>query len=346
VSHPSRLWKLREMQEFFINCDWGTSHFRLRAIRIRDTGILAEFRSDDGVALLAASHDDPARSAIFQRVLSEGLGRLGAAVGQSLAAATVVISGMASSSIGWHELPYAPVPFCLDGANLIWRELGTGEGLDGFPVVLVSGARTDSDVMRGEETQALGVFRLPVAMPLADRSILVLPGTHSKHLQVAAGQIVGFQTTMTGELFDVLSKQSVLKHSVDADESSSAGLEGDFATAFQAGIAQSRELGLSAALFRVRTRQVLQGHPSATNRAFLSGVLIGAELAYLSKTPWRDQPILLAAGSALEPAYWLAFEAMGLGQRLTSIAAPDVERLSALGQLALLPHLGLSGLPG
>lgn len=333
------------MNEFFINCDWGTSNFRARAVRLGGMEIVAEFRTEDGVARLAALRGSYARSDLFQGVLSRGLKQLQAAIGEPLAAAPVLISGMASSSIGWRELPYAPVPFSLHGADLVWQELKPA-GMDRQRVVLISGARTESDVMRGEETQALGVFQLPVAKPFTDRSILVLPGTHAKHLQVAAGRVVGFQTFMTGELFEVLSQHSILRHSIDPNEPTSEVLEGKSREAFRAGVGQARDLPLSAALFRVRTRQVLWGLPADTNRAFLSGVLIGSELAYLLQAEWSDRPILLGAAGALQSPYCLAFETLGLRERLTSIPPSDVERLSALGQQVLLAHLGFSASPG
>jgi 2-dehydro-3-deoxygalactonokinase len=340
------------MDEFFINCDWGTTRFRLRAIRLAGTEIVAEFCSQDGVARLAASKGPPStgspvmcslsRSDIFQTVLAEGLEQLCGTVGRALIAAPVAISGMASSSIGWQEVPYAPVPFSLKGQDLIWKELEFGGHSTRRRVVLVSGARTESDVMRGEETEALGVFQLPLAKPLADRSILILPGTHSKHLQVSTGRIVDFRTFMTGELFETLSKHSILRHSVDAEEPVPNVLEGASLEAFRAGVEQSQALPLPAALFRVRTRQVLSGLPAETNRSFLSGVLIGSELGYLSQGEWSDQPILLGAGVALQAPYQRAFEALGLTERIRLIPLSDVDRLSALGQQTVLSHLGIS----
>jgi 2-dehydro-3-deoxygalactonokinase len=331
------------MTEFFINCDWGTTHFRLRAIRLAGTDIVAEFQSLDGVARLAAAKGSSARGDLYRTVLSEGLEQLQATVGHAALSAPVLISGMASSSIGWQELPYAPVPFSIKGENLIWKELDLG-GRNTNPrrVVLVSGARTESDVMRGEETQALGVFRLPIAKQFADRSVLVLPGTHSKHLQVLTGRIVDFRTFMTGELFEMLPKHSILRHSVNADGPMSDILEGKSLEAFRAGVDQSRTLPLPASLFRVRTRQLLWGHPAEANRAFLSGLLIGSELGYLVQGEWSDQPILVGAGAALNAPYQWAFEALGLTDRVTSIPPADVDRLSALGQQTLFAHLGIS----
>ena len=66
--------------------------------------------------------------------------------------------------------------------------------------------------MRGEETQIAGALSL---MPGFD-GVLCLPGTHSKWAQICAGEVVSFQTFMTGEMFALLSEQSVLRHGLQA----------------------------------------------------------------------------------------------------------------------------------
>lgn len=328
------------MTDLFVNCDWGTTHFRLRALSAAGGNIVALFRSEDGVARLAESTDGRPRADRFRAVLDHGLRQLRDRVGPGLDAAPVVISGMASSSIGWQELPYASLPLSLDGDNLIWQELEPFDRENGPQrVILISGARTATDVMRGEETQALGAFQLPIAAKLAAGSLVIMPGTHSKHLHVEAGRIRGFQTFMTGELFDVLGKHSILQHSLDGGGPISGELAGDSLASFRAGIDHVRAAGLSAALFRVRTRELLDRLPAAGNRAFLSGVLVGSELAYLQHGQFTGRPILLCAAPPLDDLYGAAFDALGLSQPRIVVAPEDVERLSALGQAVLLRNL-------
>ena len=72
-------------------------------------------------------------------------------------------------------------------------------GLSGFDESGVA------EVMRGEETQILGVPPL-----LRDGGIACLPGTHSKWARVEGGRIVGFTTHMTGEAFGVLRSHTIL----------------------------------------------------------------------------------------------------------------------------------------
>lgn len=297
---------IARMHEAFVSVDWGTTHLRLR--QVEGGNVLKESRSEDGTARLAAQGGD--RAALFKATLDAAREKLGAP--RDL---PVVISGMASSSIGWKELPYAECPFPFDGRGAVVVEVEPG-------VRLVSGLRSATDIMRGEETEILGAAAL-LGPALRFEAVMILPGTHSKHVDVIPGGVTGFRTFMTGELFELLAKQSVLRHSVDAD----AMLD---AAPFVEGVREASRVPLGAALFRTRTRQVLDRIPGAANASFLSGVLIGAELASLRGS---DTSILLCAGEKLRGPYRAAAEALGLGGRLSVVEA---ERLAVLGQSVLL----------
>ncbi|HVR84387.1 MAG TPA: 2-dehydro-3-deoxygalactonokinase, partial [Planctomycetota bacterium] len=140
------------------------------------------------------------------------------------------------------------------------------------------------------------------------------------------GGIAGFRTYMTGELFDVLSKQSVLRHSTDP----AAPVD---QAAFLEGVEESTKRPITGALFRVRTRQVLDRKTARSNTSFLSGLLIGAELGTLRGS---DVSIILAAGKALRTSYTAAAKALGLGPRFRSV---DSDGLSVLGQTVLLKRM-------
>jgi len=292
----------------FVGCDWGTTHFRLRLV---DGKVLRELKTDEGTARLAAAGGD--RPAAFKAVLAAGLAKL-----RVPASVPVVISGMASSTIGWKELPYARAPFAFDGRNAVWERIEPH-------VYLISGLRTQTEILRGEETEAVGlVSALGRQMPF--EAVFVLPGTHSKHLDVNPGGIAGFRTYMTGELFDVLSKHSVLRHSTDP----AAPID---KASFLEGVLESTKRPVTGALFRVRTRQVLDRKAARSNTSFLSGLLIGTELGTLRGS---DVSSVLAAGKVLRASYTAAARALGLGPRLRAV---DSEGLSTLGQSVLLKRI-------
>ncbi len=292
----------------FASCDWGTSTFRLRlppGVRPR------EIRNQSGVASLANRGGDRAQG--FRDTLNQARSALSIPT-----EIPILISGMASSSLGWKELPYAELPFALDGSDAIWTDLGEH-------LYLISGARGATDMMRGEETQALGVAAL-LGKTLPPEAILILPGTHSKHLTLRNAQITEIRTFMTGELFDLLMRQSVLRHSTTPDATFDA-------TSFQDGVTATRTHSLIAKLFRVRTRQVLDHKDAESNTSFLSGLLIGTELAELAE---NKHPLLVAATEPLLQAYRLAVQVLDLPTRVQFL---DADQLTELGQAVLLPQI-------
>jgi 2-dehydro-3-deoxygalactonokinase len=173
-------------------------------------------------------------------------------------------------------------------------------------------------VMRGEETQAAGALALHPGFD----GVLCLPGTHSKWLQVSAGEVVSFQTFMTGELFALLSTQSVLRHSM---------AEGWDDAAFDAGLSEalSRPERIAARLFSLRAESLLHALPGAAARSRLSGLLIGIELAG-SKPYWLGQAVKLVGAAKLSASYARALAAQGITAETFDATACT---LAGLGQL-------------
>jgi 2-dehydro-3-deoxygalactonokinase len=313
VDHPS----MRKQGPTFLSCDWGTSSFRLRLVEWETGRVGREVEEPCGVRSLSvvlgrdASAADRAQH--FCNTLTQHVTNLCGDLESKDWPREIVVSGMASSSVGWKELPYAGVPFAIDGSQALVDTLRldcpTGRPLR---VLLVSGVASAQDMMRGEETEAIGLLSLPRFAHLADRGWLVLPGTHSKHIQLEQGQLIDFRTFMTGELFAVLSQHSLLRFTCDG--AADAWDE----EAFGEGVEAALAAGLSRSLFQVRSRGVLGGHPGVANRSFLSGLLIGEE--------WRqfhgsdgDAPVMLAAPKSLARFYIAAARRAGLREGLTTV---------------------------
>ncbi len=320
-----------------ISCDWGTTTFRLRIVQTNTAAVLAERRTAEGVQVLAQASATPAaRAAAFRATLLRHILAAQQELGVALARTPVLVSGMASSSIGWRELPYAPLPFPLDGSGLVVRSVarltlpGTGP-VAALPVWLFSGMAGPADIARGEEMEAIGILSRPELAAYRDHAVLVLPGTHAKHLRVERGQITDFRTFMTGELLAVLSGHSVLRHSVlppPADGPDVAGSDEDLC----AGVRDAARLPLTHALFRVRTRHVLERIPSDRNTAYLTGLLVGSELDALRQA-WPATPILLCAGARQAGTYLRACAVLGLGERVVAVPPAVVDHGAVLGHL-------------
>lgn len=316
--------------EEFYSCDWGTTSFRLRRVRLADVAVLEEVSAADGVKVVRERvGGDGKGDEAFARVLCDQLGRMARA--KAAAPIQVVISGMASSTVGWCEVPYVWTPFALDGGGLRREVVRLATSPVGpIEVSLVGGVRGVCDMMRGEETEAIGLAACGALRACWERGVLVLPGTHSKHLTLALGRVVGIRTHLTGELLEVLSRHSLLRASVDADGGGDLG-EG-WREPFVAGVEEALRVGLSGALFAVRARQVLEGVDRASNWWYLSGVAVGGEVAALGR---EGVPVLVSAGAALAQAYGVALRLAGVSQ--VAIVPGESGRLAAVhGHVALL----------
>ena len=230
---------------------------------------------------------------------------------------TVLACGMVGARQGWREAKYRSVPCApTDPAGLIHVET-TDPRLD---VRIAPGLSQNkpADVMRGEETQIAGALAL---YPDFD-GVFCLPGTHSKWVHVSAGEVVSFQTFMTGEMFALLSTQSVLRHSVG---------DGWDDAAFDAGLndALSNPAQFAAKLFSLRAEGLLHALQPAAAKSRLSGLLIGLELAG-SKPYWLGQSVKLIGAVALSQTYNRALSAQGITAEALDATECTLAGLSSL----------------
>lgn len=258
----------------WVAVDWGTSN-------VRGWGIAADgshtfsVSSDKGMGKIARAD--------FPSVLNELIGKQ---VGGS---ADVVICGMAGARQGWLEAPYVETPASLH--ELLARSVRP-EGADPrFRARILPGVcqRSPEDVMRGEETQLLGLL----ALRFGFEGTAILPGTHSKWVEIRGGKIVRFSSAMTGELYEVLSQHTVLQHSftgkVDGENIEAGILDG-----MEAGL-KHPEL-LSSLIFRTRAASLLSGKGADWCSGYLSGLLVGAEIG--GHRDWLDDKQVPLIGSA------------------------------------------------
>ena len=185
----------------------------------------------------------------------------------------IVAAGMIGSRQGWVEAPYVPCPAGLAelAAKMTPVDVSTKRTLWVAPGVSTSPDVMPPDVMRGEETQIFGA--LTMAERTGGTGLFVLPGTHSKWVRVENGRIVWFKTFMTGELFSVLSKHSILWKLMKKSEEPDPG-------AFERAVYVSHNdpFGLSAQLFSARTLALFEQLPATSIAGYLSGLLIGHEI--------------------------------------------------------------------
>lgn len=272
-----------------IGLDWGST--RLRA-----------FLLDAGGAVLATRQSEQGASTLSDEA---GFEQAFAAVTADWPAAPVLACGMVGSQHGWREAPYAPCP--ADASALAEHALKLNERIALVPGLMHDDGRPD--VMRGEETQIVGALALHPE--LAAQCCLVLPGTHAKWARVDAGRVTGFATHMTGELYALLRRHSVLARLMPTDGASPPSSE-----AFLAGIDAAREDGaLGHQLFAVRTLGLFKRLAPAQLPDYLSGLLIGHEIAHelAAGAPAR---LALVGDPVLCERYALALRRFGLNSPL------------------------------
>lgn len=274
-----------------IAVDWGTS--RCRAMLLDGTGaILAEAESGDGIAALGGQGHEEA----FDRVVAGWPDR------------PAIMAGMIGSRQGWREAAYVTVPTSLDAltAGLLRFETSAHRPLAIVPGLVLRSEARDGDVIRGEETQLVGLMEKEPDF----EGLAILPGTHSKWAAVRGGEITSFQTFMTGEMFELLAKKSFLRHSVSelVDDLASSP---DFELAVRRSV--EAELPFLAAVFSVRVRQLLNGVSGDDNLAYLSGLVIGGEIAAARKIGLRKagEAVRIIGSRSLARAYLRAFHILG-----------------------------------
>ncbi|QCT19188.1 2-dehydro-3-deoxygalactonokinase [Jejubacter calystegiae] len=273
------------MTSRYIAIDWGSTN--LRAWLYQGDTCLESRQSEAGVTCLNGRDPEAVLAEVTQNWRDEST--------------PVVMAGMIGSNVGWKIAPYLPVPvhFSAIGEQLT----AVGDNIRIVPGLCVS-REDNNNVMRGEETQLLG------ARMLSPSSVYVMPGTHCKWVQADDAQILDFRTAMTGELHHLLLRHSLvgagLPEQANSAKAFSAGLERGLATP-----------AVLPQLFEVRASHVLGALPREQVSEFLSGLLIGAEVATLGER-FCAQQVTIVAGEALAERYRQALDAVG--RRVTVVS--------------------------
>lgn len=263
----------------YVAIDWGSTN--LRAWLFQDDKCLESRKSTAGITRL----DGKSPEAILAEITKNW----------RHSDTPVVMAGMVGSNVGWKVAPYLSVPASFSAIGQQLTPVGNNIWI--VPGLCVS--REDNyNVMRGEETQLLG------ARQLSPSSVYVMPGTHCKWVYADDRQIHDFRTVMTGELHHLLLSYSLvgtgLPEQQIAPSAFTAGLNRGLTTSF-----------VLSQLFEVRASHVLGTLPSEHVSEYLSGLLIGAEVASMSNQFSAQQTITLVASQDLTARYQQAFHALG-----------------------------------
>jgi 2-dehydro-3-deoxygalactonokinase len=294
----------------WVAVDWGTSN--LRAWGIDASGEIAFSRSSpDGMSRLTREQYPSVLTGLLTEVPEH---------------VDVLICGMAGARQGWLEAPYLDAP-----ADLLTLSNGAvtpdmpGELF--APSILPGVCQREvgaEDVMRGEETQLLGLSALVPGFS----GLVIMPGTHSKWAILEGTTLQRFSSAMTGEVFELLRVHSVLRHSLGGELD---GEERDIG--FDAGVALGldRPERLTATLFKVRAGALLSGRSPAWCAGFLSGLLIGTEIG--GQKDWIGSSEIPLIGSVgLCSLYQGALARIGAKSRIVDATDATLAGLKAARQ--------------
>ena len=240
--------------------DWGTS--QLRVWGLTSVGkVLFQTSSDKGAGTLQQHEFEGA----LQKIISQQI--------PNKLEVPVIICGMAGSRQGWKEAQYVKMP---TESSQIFQSVSTvrveNQQLKIYIIPGLCQQEIDNpDVIRGEETQLIGLIKSTSDFT----GTACLPGTHSKWVNIESGKICSSQTYLTGEIFALLRKYSMLRHSIECEER-------DENSGFQDGVARAMNDSTSVIsdFFSIRARQLLFDSSKPWSYSYLSGLLIGHEIKH------------------------------------------------------------------
>ena len=267
---------MEKFSDKWIAVDWGTSFFR--AYLIENEEVVNAVKTNDGMKFVQNNNFEEILVKLIDPWLDYNY------------KTEVLAGGMVGSKQGWIEAPYQKTPCSLHNIDFISPSVKDKR----FSLKIFSGISQSNkpDVMRGEETQIAGFLH---DNPNFNGSIC-LPGTHSKWVQIENGHIINFKTFMTGELFEIISKNSVLVHSVTSNKI----LKNELISAVDEIFKKPEIFG--NALFQLRADDLINSRGSEIYKSKLSGYLLGLELLG-SLEFWKKKDIVLIGNADLIEIY-------------------------------------------
>lgn len=194
-----------------------------------------------------------------------------------------VAYGMITSALGLLEIPHVPAPASASDLRAAMQEK-TFEDIAPFPIAFIPGVRnfagpvdltnfSEMDMMRGEETEAIGLHKLLAPKGAA---MFVLPGTHNKFVSMdAQGRILGCMTSISGELLDAMTHHTILSDAVGGSFVSAQDYDAEYV---KAGARECAVSGLGRAAFAGRILSTLGGQEKTRIQSYLLGAALALDV--------------------------------------------------------------------
>ncbi len=248
---------------------------------------------------------------------------------------TIVGAGMIGSPQGLVEVPHVAAP--ADAAALAKSVGKVSLAGVNVPLHLIPGVRCgpvrctlddvdDVDVMRGEETLALGLW---ATGKLHGGGTLLNLGSHWKAIWVdAAGRIMGSVSTLSGEMVHAVHTQTILASALPVERPVLFDVE-----AVAAGGRVARTHGLARAFYCVRLLELRGDGTPESRYAFLMGAIMAADRSVLLPAGAVGR-VVIASAPQLAEAWMHCLRGEGLAAQVLS--EDDIAAAFRAGCLAVL----------
>lgn len=236
----------------------------------------------------------------------------------------ILCCGMITSEFGLVNLPHIPLPAGVEELKKTIYKCYL-QDITSIPFVFIRGVKTNfenlenADVMRGEETEVIGIFE--------DEGIYILPGSHTKIISVDKNcRIIGFKTTLTGEMLFAIANGTILKDAVelcDYEIKERSLIDGYY---------YAKRNGINETLFKVR---ILKNHFSKTDAEvynFYLGAVLQSEIDYILTS--KEKTIYIGGKKAIKNAFAVLLETLS-DKEIKVVSDDNVENSLANGMIKI-----------
>lgn len=239
----------------------------------------------------------------------------------------ILASGMITSEYGLCALPHISLPA---GPKELHDSIFTTviSDISSIPFSFIRGVKKQSDdlngsdVMRGEETELMGLLN-----QTDEGCLYVLPGSHSKHISIDAnGRIVDFKTMLSGELFAAVICHTILKHSADFEHN--AVIEKQL----ENGFSYTAEYGINESLFKGRILKNTFGASHNECYSFLMGCILCDEIRSIIRS--KEKTVVIGGQKQFRKALCLLLERFS-DKNVICLSDNDVESSTSNGAVKI-----------
>lgn len=243
----------------------------------------------------------------------------------------IIASGMITSALGLMEIEHLHVPVSLEKFSQNIKKVKFFE----FEINLITGIKVEKDyfqkenlksvdVIRGEEVEVFGILdEINSSEPL----LIILPGSHNKFIEVSNGTIINLLTTMSGEIYDAMTRCTILRASVNdrfADKIDKKFL--------QLGNKIGRKYGLNQGSFVLRGLDLAEELTINEKANYLLGLVLSGDIASLEKNGYLEKyrKIIIAGGNIIAKGLYELLDELKLENELQVIISNELATKGAL----------------